>query len=134
MISQIGRCACKMYDKFGKMVHECDANACVRTPINSSEYDFMGYSIYRTLQLDSDPSLNGNYRYSAWLGWQPEIGYANWNNVSARELYDLRGVDPIDPDFYDDAAFAVNVAGESKFAPVIEALHAELERKVKSYY
>ncbi len=134
MISQIGRCACKMYDKFGKMVHECDAGACIHTPINSSEYDFMGYSIYRTLQLDSDPSLNGNYRYSAWLGWQPEIGYANWNNVSARELYDLRGVDPIDPDFYDDAAFAVNVAGESKFAPVIEALHAELERKVKSYY
>lgn len=125
--SQIGRCACKFYQDHG--VRECNAGACLNTPINSSSYNFMGYSI----EADRE-QLGGHWRYTAWVSWNHTSTYADWDNVTARELYDLRAMEPKDPAFYDFDGFAANVADDPEHASVVEALHAELEQAIVSFY
>ena len=123
--SQIGRCACKFYTDHN--VKECNAGACLNTPINSSSYNFMGYSIEA-----ERAELGGHWRYTAWLGWNHTAGYADWSNVTARELYDLRTLEAKDPEFYDFDGFAANVADAHD--SVVQALHKELEQAIVSFY
>ena len=85
------------------------------------------------MQVDR-PTLGGHWRYTAWVKWDPNTTYADWTQVDARELYDLRTLDPTDPDFYDFEGFSANVVDDPAHASIVAAMHEELETSIKSFY
>lgn len=125
--SQIPRCKCQYYPEH--KVKECDAGACLWTPKNSTEFNYMGYS----MQADR-PELGGHWRYTAWLAWNHTSMTADWSRVEAQELYDLRKLDPVDPDFYDFDGFAANVASDPANAKVKSMMHEELKEAAKTWH
>lgn len=84
--SQIGSCACQVYTKGAWSGLECNVGRCFETPTNSSNWDFMGYSI-----MDAD-----GWRFTLWVPWNATLQRADFSKVTHHELYDQTS-DPVSP-------------------------------------
>ena len=115
--SQIGRCQCQMQGTANSV--QCGLHACCRVAQNSTDFDFMGYTI-RTK----------DYRYVTWVSWDPsssDLFNASWDYPNGRELYNLttdRGVD------FDYDGYSHNLAYESQYESIVSQLHQELRGAV----
>lgn len=99
----------------------CHHSRCSGTSTDSSDFDFLGYSV-RT----------GEWRFTVWVPWDHEALTADWSRLEAEgaeELFDLRG-------FYSDFDFpglSVNVAGLPEHAELVEAFRSELQETAASW-
>eukprot|EP00755_Sulcionema_specki_P014821 Sspe_Gene.57722::Locus_31672_Transcript_1_1_Confidence_1.000_Length_1561::g.57722::m.57722/K01136/IDS; iduronate 2-sulfatase len=110
--SQIGRCACQLYN--GSL--ECGANACARVPV--SQFDFMGYTM-RT----------ADWRYTAWVAFDNSTMRADWSHVAADELYDASKDNGRD---FDADGYSDNVADQHP--SLVDSFRQQLRSAVESWY
>ena len=115
--SQIGRCGCYMRSP-GRTV-QCALGACGQTPLNSTDFNYMGYTM-RTSE----------WRYTTWVSWDNTTEHllnASWDYPNGQELYDLRGDTGTD---FDSAAYSVSLAGYPEHADLVKTLHQQLREAV----
>jgi iduronate 2-sulfatase len=123
--SQIGSCACGNYSHrlptgANWTGLECNSNRCGGTPVNRTDFDFMGYSM-RTAE---------GWRYSLWAPMNHTTSRVHFDPaLCAEELYDQRGDAGAD---FDLDAYYFNVA--TLFPAVAAELRKELIAAVQSWY
>lgn len=118
--SQIPRCGCHGGYKHNST--ECGLNVCIYTGLNSTDFNFMGYSV-RT----------DEWRYTAWVPWDRHTESVAWSAFTAKgasELFALANDTGRDFDF---AGYSKNVAGEAQYAPVVTELHQMLVSAVSTW-
>ena len=122
--SQIGSCSCGTYTHVLPSGSnwtglECNSNRCGGTPVNRSDFDFMGYSV-RTPE---------GWRYTLWAPMNHTTSRVDFSGTLYDELYDQREDKGAD---FDLDAYFFNVV--SLYPAVSAALRQELVAAVLSWY
>eukprot|EP01060_Flectonema_neradi_P013715 TRINITY_DN2044_c3_g1_i1.p1 TRINITY_DN2044_c3_g1~~TRINITY_DN2044_c3_g1_i1.p1 ORF type:complete len:515 (+),score=109.60 TRINITY_DN2044_c3_g1_i1:42-1586(+) len=115
--SQIGRCQCQMQDLSNTV--QCGLNACCRVAQNSTDYNFMGYTM-RTK----------DYRYTTWVSWNhtaSDLYGPSWEYPNGHELYNLTTDTGMD---FDYDGYSVNLAYEPGYQSLVQQLHQQLKDAV----
>jgi len=115
--SQIGRCDCRFWEDRNATM--CGANACIKTPQGSEEYNFMGYTM-RTQ----------DWRYTAWVKWDHDVKKPDWSQPVASELFDLSMDTGRDFDF---DGYSMNLAPHPEYKETVEQLQAQLKEAAQSW-
>lgn len=101
-------------------VRECGGNACCKVPLASGQYDFMGYSL-----------RSADRRFTAWVAFNKTTLRVDWDQVMAKELYDLSKDTGRDFDF---DGYSTNLALETNHSEEVAELLSDLKTEVLTWY